>query len=238
MSTWTQQHRAWLRAQAWRRRASNAAGPSRRDRHARAAPRGTGEDDRRARARLAVRADRRPVALPARVDTLSAVGLAAEIGDFERFDAAREADELPRPRPLGEQHRRDPPAGHRSRRPAPVTPAGYSSRPAGTTASSPPAASHCNAARTDNLPTSSDLLARATTPAPRLATPRRPNAASGARSSPSRSPANSPASAGHSLAPTDPAAPDPRHVGREGRQEPANAREHQRSNYEQPAQRR
>ena len=48
-----------------------------------------------------------------------------------------------------------------------------------------------------------DLLASATTAAPRLASPRRRSAASAARSSRSPSPANSPASAGRSPAPTD-----------------------------------
>jgi transposase len=53
------------------------------------------------------------------------------------------------------------------------------------------------------------------------------------QSSRSLSPANSPGSAGRSPAPTD--QPPPRHIGRGGRREPANARGHRRSNYEQPA---
>ena len=45
------------------------------------------------------------------IDTLSALGLCAEVGDFERFAAPGPADELPRPGALGEQQRREAPAG-------------------------------------------------------------------------------------------------------------------------------
>src|SRR5262245_9295396 len=44
------------------------------------------------------------------IDTLSAVGLCAEIGDFRRFDPPRQADELPRARPVREQLRPNPPS--------------------------------------------------------------------------------------------------------------------------------
>ena len=40
------------------------------------------------------------------IDTLSAVGLAAEIAEFQRFEHPRPADELPRDGPLRAQHRR------------------------------------------------------------------------------------------------------------------------------------
>ena len=44
------------------------------------------------------------------VDTLTAVGLCAEVGDFERFARAGAADELPRPGPLGVNDREQSPA--------------------------------------------------------------------------------------------------------------------------------
>ena len=87
-STWTQRHRAWLRAQDLGGGAQATlldylgaidTLELRRD--------AAGGDDRRARARLAVRADRREVALPARRSTRSRrSGCAAEIGDFTRFE--------------------------------------------------------------------------------------------------------------------------------------------------------
>ena len=71
------------------------------------------------------------------IDTLSAVGLCAEVGDFARFERPGAADELPRARPLREQLRRDNAGKARSPRPAPATPAGCWSRPPGTTAAHP-----------------------------------------------------------------------------------------------------
>ena len=74
------------------------------------------------------------------IDTLSAVGLCAEVGDFERFERAGAADELPRPGAVREQLRRARAARARSPRPARATPAGCWSRPPGTTAAARAAA--------------------------------------------------------------------------------------------------
>ena len=54
------------------------------------------------------------------IDTLSALGLCAEIGDFDRFRRPGAADELPRAGPVGELDRRQAPArlDHQVRQPA------------------------------------------------------------------------------------------------------------------------
>jgi hypothetical protein len=57
------------------------------------------------------------------IDTLSAVGLCAEIGDWERFQRPGAADELPRCRALRELKRRETPPGRDHK-------VGVSSRPA------------------------------------------------------------------------------------------------------------
>ncbi|HLM85976.1 MAG TPA: IS110 family transposase [Solirubrobacteraceae bacterium] len=165
------------------------------------------------------------------VDTLSAVGLCAEIGDFGRFQRPGKLMSyiglVPSENSSGETRRQGAITKTGSRH------ARRLSRPAGTTARPPPAASPSNAAKTGSPPTSSRSAGKPNNgcTASGAAWPR--TAASAARSSRSPSPANSPGSAGHSPTPTDPPTPQ-RHVGREGRREPANAREHQRSKHEQP----
>ena len=149
------------------------------------------------------------------IDTLSAVGLCAEIGDFERFARAEQLMSY-----VGLCPARPRPASHaawaRSPRPAPITPAGCSSRPPGTTVRD-----HGSARRS---PT-----ARAASPPKRSRSPGAPSSActapghgwrrapSDARSSPSPPPASSPASAGRSATSNDAPALDdidPRRLGR------------------------
>ncbi|PZS11025.1 MAG: hypothetical protein DLM64_07485 [Solirubrobacterales bacterium] len=112
---------------------------------------GTGDDARRARrdrralpppraararrdaAILAVGGAGRPVAVPARVETLTAVGLCVEIGDFERFARAEQLMSYvgwcrASRRPVSSA------GSARSRRPDRGTRAGCWSRPPGTTA--------------------------------------------------------------------------------------------------------
>ena len=109
-STWTQKHRAWIRAQDLGGGAQvtllDHLGANR---HARAAPRSTREEHRRARPRLPVRGHRRPAQMLAR----DRHALSRRLGGGARrphpVRPAWEADELPRARPVGEQLRRDPP---------------------------------------------------------------------------------------------------------------------------------
>jgi transposase len=87
----------------------------------------------RARAQLAAGAHRRKVALPVRHRHLSAVGLCAEIGDFERFEHAGQLMSY-----LGVVLSEDS-SGERRRqgaitKSARATPAGCSSKRRGTTA--------------------------------------------------------------------------------------------------------
>ena len=71
------------------------------------------------------------------IDTLTAVGLCAEIGDFERFARAEQLMSYVGLVPSESTHRPAAPARARSPRPAPATPAGCWSRPPGTTAPRP-----------------------------------------------------------------------------------------------------
>jgi transposase len=108
------------------------------------------------------------------LDTLSAVGLAAEIGDFTRFRAALAADELRRAGPVRAHQRAVPPPGRdhedrlRARPPAPRR---------GRVALPPPATHrhHPPAPPRRSTPARGrDLLESPATPAPDLAAPRHP----------------------------------------------------------------
>ena len=215
-----------------RRRASDIAGLPRRDRHARAPPRPTRDDDRRAGARLAVRADRRPVAVPARCR--HALGRRAGRRDRRLWPLrpARTADELHRAGALGVQLGRDPPSGqdHQDRLQArpPAAGRGRMALPQDPRPRRHPPAPPGRPARHHRR----DLLAGATPTARRLAAPRRAARQGAARSSRSRWPANSPDSAGRSPARTEPASATNATSVKE-RRDLAHAREHQRSNCEQ-----
>lgn len=80
------------------------------------------------------------------IDTLSAVGLCAEIGEWERFERAAQLMSflglVPSENSTGQQRRQG-----RSPRPARVTPAGCSSRPPGTTGAHRAAAPNCAGAK-------------------------------------------------------------------------------------------
>ena len=140
------------------------------------------------------------------IDTLSAVGLCAEIGDFDRFERPGQLASY-----LGVVPSEDAPAtaaaSARSPKPGHGTPAGCSSKPPGTTAEPRPSAAHSPPATPARTPPSSPSPGKpnnaCTTPGGASTT----NAASAPPSSPSPSPANSPASAGRSpqrLTPTPP----------------------------------
>ena len=134
------------------------------------------------------------------IDTLTAAGLCAEIGDFERFARAEQLMSyvglVPSEHTTGEQRRlgRDhqdrlrprPPAARRGRLALPH-PTARSARRSPTRQAGQPAAGD------------RDRLERPAAPAPHLE-PARSRAPSAARSSPSPPPANSPASAGRSPA--------------------------------------
>ena len=145
------------------------------------------------------------------IDTLSAAGLCAEIGDFTRFERAGQLMSYVGLVPSENSSGRVADKA-RSPKPAPGTPAGSSSKPAGTTARPPPAAPPCSAARTDSPPTSSRSPGRHNNACTASGNAWPSSAANAARSSPSPSPANSPDSAGRWPAPTDP--PSSRHAGR------------------------
>ena len=167
-------------------------------------PRRARAPDRRAGPRLAVGAEVARLRCLRGIDTLSAVGLCAEVGDFERFARAGAADELPRPRPVRALQRREPPARARSPSRAPGTPAGCWSRRPGTTAARRGDGRELAAARTASP---RDGLAIAWRPSSACTAPGRAwisSAASAARSSRSPSPASWPASAGRSPQPTEP----------------------------------
>ena len=167
------------------------------------------------------------------IDTLSAVGLCAEVGDFERFERARAADELPRPGALGEQLRRDAPPGrdHQDR----VAPRAPAARRGGLALpqDARPAARRSSAARTASPPTSWRSPGRPSSACTASGGASTASAPSAARSSPSPSRASWPASAGRWPAPTEPGRA-PRRLRRRRDQPGHHAREHPRSNYEQP----
>ena len=166
------------------------------------------------------------------VDTLSAVGLCAEIGDFGRFQRPGKLMSSHRPGPLGEQLRRDPPARcHHQDRLAARPPApgrGQLALPQDPRPRHHPPTPPRRAAR----PHHRDQLASPATAVPRLAPPSR-----GPRQAPHDRRGRRRPRTRRVLLGTRPRrlTPTPqRHVGREGRREPANAREHQRSKHEQP----
>ena len=131
------------------------------------------------------------------IDTLSAVGLCAEIGEWERFDHPDQLSAylgiVPSEHTTGQQRRLG-----RSPRPAPPTPADCSSRPPTTTAAAPSSAKRSSVANAGKHPRSS------TSPGARNVASTPAGASSetlGANppgSSPSRSPASSPPIAGRS----------------------------------------
>jgi transposase len=131
------------------------------------------------------------------IDTLSAVGLCAEVGDFERFRRPGELMSylglVPSEHSSGERRR----LGAITRR-ARVTPAGCSSRPPGTTAQARGRAASSPSARRASPSTWSRSPGRPSSgsAAPGGGWPR--SAASAARSSRSRSRASWPASSGRS----------------------------------------
>ena len=94
------------------------------------------------------------------IDTLSALGLCAEIGEWERFDHPDQLSAY-----LGivpSEHTTGASAGSgRSPRPAPPTPAGCWSRPPTTTAAAPWSAKRSSAANAGNHPRSSTSPGRA-----------------------------------------------------------------------------
>ena len=138
------------------------------------------------------------------IDTLSAVGLCAEVGEFDAVREGRAADELPRPDPVRGHQRRETPARRRSPRPGRGTPAGCWSRPPGTTAAHPRRGRRSAAAKTDSPPTSSRSPGKPSDACTTSGSGSTLSAASAARSSRSPSPASSPASAGRSPTPTEP----------------------------------
>src|SRR5829696_5383324 len=105
------------------------------------------------------------------IDTLTAVGLCAEIGDFGRFARAGHVMSF-----LGlvpSEHSSARAAGRaRSPSPAPATAAGCWSKRPGTSAEPRPRARRSSAARPARRPRARDLLAGPAAPAPQLAAPR------------------------------------------------------------------
>jgi transposase len=89
------------------------------------------------------------------IDTLTAAGLCAEIGDFERFARAEQLMNyvglVPSEDTTGDQRR----LGAITKTGSRATPAGCWWRPPGTTASAPPSARRCTSARTARAPTRS-----------------------------------------------------------------------------------
>ena len=137
------------------------------------------------------------------IDTLSAVGLCAEIGEFARFDRAGRLMSYLGLTPSEAKAARN--AGKaRSPRPARDTPAGCWSRAPGTTAAHRRKARHFNAVRPDSPRTSSRSPGKPNDDCTASGNDWTPSAPSAARSSRSPSPANSPGSAGHSPTRTDP----------------------------------
>ncbi len=132
------------------------------------------------------------------IDTLTALGLCSEIGEWERFDHPDQLSCLPRDRPLRAHHRSASVGSGRSPRPAPRAPDGCWSRPPTTTAA---VGGRCGARAPPARPSTRDhphLLARATPArAPAGASSKMP-ATNPVGSSRSRSPASSPRTAGRS----------------------------------------
>ena len=175
-SAWTIRHRSWLTSLDLGERGAQVTlleylGAGRRDRDP---PRRAREDDRRADPRLAVGADRRPAAVPAR-DRHALRRRPVRRG--RRVRAVRQgpaADELPRPDPVGGHQRRETPArrDHQDRVAARAAAAGRGRLALpprareGPDAPPPPG----RAAR----PHHRDLLASAATAAQRLAATRHP----------------------------------------------------------------
>jgi|GEM_PF-736675 len=165
------------------------------------------------------------------IDTLTAVGLCSEIGDFERFAKAEQLMSY-----AGWSRRRQRPvrsAGSaRSPRPAPGTPAGCSSRQRGTTDRDPGSAKRSPIATTASPPKRSRSPGA---PSSACIAPGRAwsSAPSAARSSPSPSHESSPASAGRSPASNELTAehPIPSAGSVAARQRAGNPRQR----YEQPA---
>lgn len=138
------------------------------------------------------------------LDTLSALGLCAEVGDFHRVRCPGQLMSclglVPSENTTGETSA----DSARSRSPAAATPAGYSSKPPGTTGARPESAASSPAAKTANPNTS---LRSAGKPSGGCTAPGSGSitiAANDARSLRSPSLASSPASAGRSPPPTDP----------------------------------
>ena len=136
------------------------------------------------------------------IDTLTAVGLCAEIGDFERFARAGQLASylgvVPSEDSSGQR------GGWASPRPVPARPPAAGR---GRLALSPRAPARQDTDRSPSRPARARacaLLEGPTAPAPHLATPGASSAASAAPSSRSPSRASSPASAGRSPAPTEP----------------------------------
>src|SRR5450755_2999943 len=156
------------------------------------------------------------------IDTLSAVGLCAEIGDFARFDRAGRLMSY-----LGLTPSED--TSGEKRRQGAITKTGsrYARRllveGAGTIAARPPRARHSNAARTGSQPRSSRSPGKHNDDCTASGNDWTPSAASAARSSPWPSPASSPVSAGRSPTPTDTQPIAPRRLKR--RQDPWPPRE-------------
>ena len=143
------------------------------------------------------------------IDTLSAVGLCAEVGEFGRFAKAGQLMSYlgltPTEDTSGEKRRQGAitKTGSRHAR-------GSWSRPPGTTTGRSRKDKHSAAARTDSPRTSSRSPGRPSDACSASGTASIPSAASVARSSRSPSPANWPASVGHWPTPTDPTT---HHVG-------------------------
>src|SRR5215212_7481781 len=136
------------------------------------------------------------------IDTLSAVGLCAEIGDWERF---RRPGQLMSFLGLGPPRTAPASSADKARSPsrARATAAAYSSKPPGTTAAHQPAAPRSAADNKASPRTSSRSPERRNSGCTAPGDASTPSAASAARSSRSPPLANSPASAGRSPPPTD-----------------------------------
>ena len=135
------------------------------------------------------------------IDTLTAVGLCAEVGEFERFQKAGQLMSY-----LGLTPSED--TSGEKRRQGAITKTGSRharcwSKPPGTTAARPRRARRSNAANRDSRPRSSRSHGKRNDAYTASGNDSTLSAASAARSSRSPSPASSPASAGHSQTPTD-----------------------------------
>jgi transposase len=151
------------------------------------------------------------------IDTLSAVGLCAEVGDFARFERAGNLMSsiglIPSEATSGEKRRQGAitKTGSRHARRLLVEAAmgdGAQQSRSGTTDARPPKARPCAAAKTDSPPRSSRSPGRPNDAYTTSGNDSTPSAANAARSSRLPSPASSPASAGRSPTPTE---TDPMH---------------------------